>query len=96
MTEYKYSEDEVLEYISQYIESTYKQHYVGDLDIQAVDVWRSLNIDAEAFRSNIIKYAMRYGSKKGEELKDLTKIIHYAVLLLSRNHLEDIRESNDK
>jgi hypothetical protein len=39
---------------------------------------------------------MRYGSKKGEELKDLTKIIHYAVLLLSRNHLEDIRESNDK
>jgi hypothetical protein len=36
---------------------------------------------------NIIKYAMRYGKKEGYNEKDLLKIIHYAIMAL---HLQDI------
>ena len=93
---YKYHEDEILEYLSVYIESTYSQHYVGKSGIQAVDVWKSLDIDEESFRSNIIKYAMRYKYKQGQELKDLMKILHYTILLLDRNHIEEIQGILDK
>lgn len=90
-TEYKYNEDTILEFLTQYINSTYGQHYVGKSGIQAVDVWKSLDIDEAAFRSNIIKYAMRYKHKQGQELKDLMKILHYTILLLDKNHLAEIQ-----
>jgi len=35
---------------------------------------------------NIMKYAMRYGKKNGKDYKDLLKIIHYAIILLSTSH----------
>lgn len=88
--QYKYHEDLILQFIQQYIEKTYSQHYVGKSGIQAVDVWKSLDIDEQSFRSNILKYAMRYKQKQGQELSDLMKIIHYSVLLLERNHLPQI------
>ena len=93
---YKYNEDLILDFLDDYIESTYSQHYVGKSGIQAVDVWKSLNIDEESFRSNIIKYAMRYKYKQGQELKDLLKILHYTILLLDRNHIEEIQSILDK
>lgn len=93
--DFKYHEDEVLSFISKYVESTYSQHYVGKSGVQAVDVWKSLDIDEQAFRSNIIKYAMRYKNKPGQELKDLMKIVHYTILLLERNHLAEIRDLNN-
>lgn len=94
--QYKYNEDTILEEIQRYIKSTYKQHYAGKDEIQTLDVWKSLNIDEETFRSNIIKYAMRYKYKQGQELKDLMKIIHYTILLLNRNHIEEIQSLLDK
>lgn len=96
MSKYKYHEDQILEYLSAYIESTYSQHYVGKSGIQAVDVWKSLDIDEQSFRSNIIKYAMRYKNKQGQELKDLMKILHYTILLLDRNHIEEIQNTLNK
>lgn len=95
--QYKYNEDQVLSYLKQYIDNTYNEHYVGNDGIQAIDVWKSLDIDEQAFRSNLIKYSMRYKQKKGQELKDLMKILHYAILLVSRNHINEIEESiNDE
>lgn len=94
--DYKYHEDEILEYLEEYVKSTYGQHYAGQSGIQAIDVWKSLNIDEESFQSNIIKYAMRYKRKKGQELKDLMKILHYTILLLDRNHIEEIRSLRNK
>lgn len=91
---FKYGEDEILNYLNQYIEGTYKQHYVGSSGIQAIDVWKSMNIDEESFRSNIIKYAMRYKHKDGSNLKDLVKIIHYTILLINRNHSDEILRLN--
>lgn len=94
--EYKYREDKIIAYLLQYIEHTYGAHYVGSLGIQAIDVWKSLEIDEESFRSNIIKYSMRYKYKDGNNLKDLMKILHYTILLIDRNHSDEILRLLDK
>lgn len=88
--QFKYNEDMILKYIENYIAATYGQHYVGQHGVQVVDVWKSLDVDEDAFRSNIMKYAMRYKYKDGNNLKDLMKIIHYTILLIDRNHSEEI------
>ena len=79
----KYSEDEILKEISDYISTTYKGHYsVGN--VQTLDLIDSVG-DAEAFcRSNVLKYASRY-DRKGSARKDIIKIIHYGLLLLHFN-----------
>ena len=79
----KYSEDEILKEMSDYVSNTYKGHYsVGN--VQTLDLIDSVG-DAEAFcRSNILKYASRY-DRKGTARKDIIKIIHYGMLLLHFN-----------
>ena len=91
MTMKKYSEDEILQEISDYITNTYKGHYsVGN--VQTLDLIDSVG-DAEAFcRSNVLKYASRY-DRKGSARKDIIKIIHYGMLLL---HFNDKREQADR
>lgn len=86
----KYSEDEILKEISEYISNTYKGHYsVGN--VQTLDLIDSVG-DAEAFcRSNILKYASRY-DKKGSSKMDLLKVMHYAVLLYHFSQKEKITE----
>ena len=83
----KFSEDEILKEISEYVDKTYGAHYsVGS--VQTLDLIESVG-DAEAFcRSNILKYASRY-DKKGTARKDLMKIIHYGMLLLHFNDKHD-------
>ena len=83
----KYSEDEILKEISEYVDKTYGAHYsVGS--VQPLDLIESVG-DAEAFcRSNILKYASRY-DKKGTARKDIMKIIHYGMLLLHFNDKHD-------
>ena len=85
----KFSEDEILKEISEYVDKTYGAHYsVGS--VQTLDLIESVG-DAEAFcRSNILKYASRY-DKKGTARKDIMKIIHYGMLLL---HFNDKHEGN--
>ena len=78
----KYNEDVIMNELRDYIIGTYKQHYsAGDDSIQTLDLIESCG-DAEAFcRSNILKYASRY-DRKGTAKMDITKIMHYAVLLM--------------
>ena len=79
----KYSENEILKEVSDYISQTYRGHYSSN-NVQTLDLIDSVG-DAEAFcRSNILKYASRY-DRKGTARKDIIKIIHYAVLLLHFN-----------
>ena len=79
---YKYNEDALLNELRDYVTSTYGQHYSsGNDSIQTLDLIEACG-DAEAFcRSNILKYASRY-DKKGTSLRDIIKILHYALLLL--------------
>lgn len=88
MANKKYSEDKTLEEISQYIEGTYSQHYVGIDEIQTLDVWESLGIADAMCVGTAIKYLMRFGKKEGRNRKDILKSIHFLVLLL---HYEDKR-----
>ena len=85
---YKFNEDKILTIIKSYIDKTYTQHYANG-KYQATD----MIIDAghgEGFAvGNIIKYAMRYGKKNGHNQADLLKIIHYAIMAI---HLQDIQD----
>ncbi len=79
----KYNEDAIIKELSEYITSTYNQHYSSD-QIQTLDLIESCG-DGEAFcRSNILKYASRY-DRKGTARRDIMKIMHYAVLLMYFN-----------
>ena len=81
----KYSEDEIIKELQEYIGRTYQQHYSAGSDkIQTLDLIEACG-DGEAFcRSNILKYASRY-DKKGTARRDIMKILHYAVLLMHFN-----------
>tara|TARA_R110001606_G_scaffold242960_2_gene390812 strand:- start:1401 stop:1940 length:540 start_codon:yes stop_codon:yes gene_type:complete len=92
MSRYKYSEEKILNELTDYIASTYGQHYsAGDDKIQTLDLIEACG-DGEAFcRSNILKYASRY-DRKGTSRRDILKILHYAVLLLHFNDKNAQRE----
>ena len=89
--QFKYNEDKALEEVMMYIRSTYKQHYVGDGDIQTVDFWFSLGSLDTTARDTAIKYLARFGKKEGRNRKDLLKAIHYIVLMLYAVEAEDNR-----
>lgn len=78
---YKFSEQEILRDLGEYVASTYSQHYVGKEEIQTIDVWESLNIASEMCQGTAIKYLMRLGRKEGINRKDLLKSMHYIILL---------------
>ena len=90
---YKYDEDAILKELTDYISTTYNQHYsAGDDKIQTLDLIEACG-DGEAFcRSNILKYASRY-DKKGTARRDIMKILHYAVLLMHFNDKNAKRET---
>ncbi len=90
---YRYSENEILTELKEYITGTYNQHYSSGSDqIQTLDLIEACG-DGEAFcRSNILKYASRY-DKKGTSRRDIMKILHYAVLLMHFNDKNAKRET---
>ena len=76
----KYNEEEILKQVIEYIKSTYNQHYSTDgKGLQAMDIFRNMDIDMDFSQANAIKYLMRYGKKQGRNEKDLYKAIHYIV-----------------
>jgi hypothetical protein len=80
LPKYKFKEDEILELVKNYIDSTYNQHYSGKDNIQTVEYLYSTFGNTDFLNSNIIKYASRM-NKKGEPKKDVMKIFHYALLV---------------
>ena len=79
---WKYEEDKTLKEISDYLSSTYHQHYTSqESQTQTLDLIESIG-DAEPFcRSNAIKYLSRFGKKGGKSKQDILKAIHYCILL---------------
>ena len=76
---YKFNEDKILKDIKDYIDLTYNQHY-GNGKYQATDMIIDSGHGEGFCIGNIMKYAMRYGKKDGKNIKDLQKIIHYAII----------------
>ena len=80
----KYNEDKIIKEISDYIKSTYTEHYSTTKDgFQVQDMLRHLGIDKDFCQANAIKYLARFGKKSGRNRKDLSKAIHYIILLMS-------------
>lgn len=86
-TNYIFNEDEALAEIKAYIDSTYNQHYAQN-KYQATDFIVDAGHGEGFCIGNIFKYAQRYGKKEGKNRKDILKVIHYAIILLSVNDRE--------
>ena len=86
----KYNEDKIIKEISDYIKSTYGEHYSTDKNgFQVMDMLRQLGIDKDFCQANAIKYLCRYGKKDGKNRKDLLKAIHYVILLMCSDNKGD-------
>ena len=81
------NEDKILDDVREYIANTYSAHYANDKNIQVTDIWESMGMAKEAYRTNMVKYIIRAGNKEDQERKDIMKIIHYAILYL--NEMDD-------
>ena len=76
---YKYNEDTALKELSQYIDSTYDEHYSKN-KFQATEFIIDGGHGEGFCIGNILKYAQRYGKKNGKDRKDLLKVIHYGII----------------
>jgi hypothetical protein len=81
--DYKFREDELINEVKNYIDSTYTAHYCQS-GIQSSEVIVDRGRGIGFFLGNVDKYNARYGNKgtKDDHRKDLLKIIHYALLAL--------------
>lgn len=79
----KFDELEILEEIKEYILSTYGEHYVGQNNVQVMDLLMANPPSALEFsRGCCVKYVMRYGKKGGFNRKDLLKVAHYIIFMM--------------
>ena len=81
LAKYKFREDEILTKVSNHILQTYDAHYSMN-KIQSTEFIVDAGHGEGFCIGNIIKYAQRYGKKKGKNSEDLLKIIHYAIILM--------------
>ena len=88
MTDYKFSENKTLEELKKYIDSTYDSHY-SKSKFQATEFILDSGHGEGFCIGNILKYAQRYGKKNGKDKKDLLKVIHYAIIALHINNMEN-------
>ena len=86
---YKYSEDKSLKELKNYIDSTYEQHYSKNR-FQATEFIIDGGHGEGFCIGNIMKYAQRYGKKNGKDRKDLLKVIHYGIIALHINDMENL------
>lgn len=85
---YKFDEDKTLKEIKKYIDSTYDAHY-SKSKFQATEFILDSGHGEGFCIGNILKYAQRYGKKNGKDKKDLLKVIHYAIIALHINNMEN-------
>ena len=87
---YKFKENIILDEVKQYIDETYSSHY-ATTHKQATEIIIDQGHGTGFCMGNILKYAQRYGKKRGKNKHDLYKVIHYAIIQLSQDHY-----NNDK
>ena len=94
--DYKFDEDQAIEELTSYIDSTYDGHYSKN-KFQSTEFIVDCDHGDGFCMGNIIKYAQRYGKKDGKNRKDLLKIMHYAIIALSvlDNELNGENENED-
>ena len=86
--DYKYNEDMTLKELCDYIDSTYDEHYSKN-KFQATEFIIDGGHGEGFCIGNILKYAQRYGKKDGKNRKDLLKVLHYGIIALHINNMEN-------
>ncbi len=86
--DYKYNEGKTLAELKEYIDSTYDEHYSKN-KFQATEFIIDGGHGEGFCIGNIMKYAQRYGKKGGKNKKDLLKVIHYGIIALYINEMEE-------
>ena len=87
--DYKYNEDNILIELQEYIDKTYDQHY-SHKNFQATEFVIDSGHGEGFCIGNIMKYAQRYGKKDGKNRRDLLKVIHYGIIALHVNEMENL------
>ena len=82
---YKFKENIILDDEKRYIDETYRSHY-STTQKQATEIIIDQGHGEGFCMGNILKYAQRYGKKRGKNKHDLYKVIHYAIIQLSQDH----------
>jgi len=85
---YKYNEGNALTELKEYIDSTYDEHY-SENKFQATEFIIDGGHGEGFCIGNIMKYAQRYGKKDGKNRRDLLKVIHYGIIALHINEMEE-------
>ena len=85
---YKYDEVNILSELKEYIDSTYDEHYSKN-KFQATEFIIDGGHGEGFCIGNIMKYAQRYGKKGGKNRRDLLKVIHYGIIALYINEMEE-------
>ena len=86
--EYKYNEGAALMELEEYIDSTYDEHYSKN-KYQATEFIIDGGHGEGFCIGNILKYAQRYGKKNGKDRSDLLKVLHYGIIALHVNDMEN-------
>ena len=86
--DYKYNEGNTLSELKEYIGSTYDEHYSKN-KFQATEFIIDGGHGEGFCIGNIMKYAQRYGKKGGKNRRDLLKVIHYGIIALYINEMEE-------
>ena len=89
---YVFDEESYLKEIKEGIDKTYTSHYAQN-KIQSTEFINDAGHGEGFCIGNIIKYAQRYGKKNGYNREDLTKIVHYAIIMM---HIHDDNDKRDK
>ena len=91
---YKYDEGLILQEVKKYIDATYDEHYSQN-KYQSTEFIIDSGHGEGFCIGNILKYAQRYGKKKGKNRDDLLKVIHYGIIALYVNdHEVNLNELN--
>ena len=85
---FRYEEDKIMEQVLAHIIKTYTQHYSKD-KYQATEFIIDGGHGEGFCIGNIMKYAQRYGKKDGYNKRDLLKVIHYGIIALYINEMEE-------
>ena len=86
---YKFNEKEYVEELLRVIDSTYTGHYSRQ-HFQATEFIIDGGHGTGFCIGNIMKYAQRYGKKDGKNRRDLLKVIHYGIIALHVNEMENL------
>ena len=90
--DYKFNEREYVEELLRVIDSTYTGHYSRQ-HFQATEFIIDGGHGTGFCIGNIMKYAQRYGKKGGKNRKDLLKVLHYGIMALHINNMENDNET---